>query len=210
MQHLYTKRLPNLKSQRFEEYPGSPTHPFFYMSVFLKHHLFSHWSKREGTHFFLHDEFPFPWCIYIYMFTNLPPWKPFTKPFTPTLHKPHQPINPGELPDLQGHPHDNTRRAWLQGLDWSCPGKTHQKRLTFFWKPGNPHTKKEKNVGKKQWDIHGEKTLKIIECSMDAMSEIALDKTNMWSPAQASYTNSIPLCSPWERVLIDPPEKHGR
>lgn len=119
--------------------------------------------------------------IYIlYMFTHLPPWKPFTnlphQPFT-------NPINPSipELPDLQGHPHDNTRRAWLQGLDWSCPGEQPiqngklkicrpcccfvvcpKKRLTFCWKPGNnPHQKKKRESGH-SW----EKPLKIIECSI--------------------------------------------
>lgn len=190
-QHLHTKRLPSSNLKDLKSSPEvQPTHfftcRFFWSTIFFRTGLSS--SKREGTHCFLHVFFHFHGSIYIYiyilyMFTHLPPWKPFTnlphQPFTNRIN----PINPSipELPDLQGHPHDNTRRAWLQGLDWSCPGEQPiqngklkicrpcccfvvcpKKRLTFCWKPGNnPHQKKKRESGH-SW----EKPLKIIECSI--------------------------------------------
>ena len=186
--------------------------PIFYMSVFLKHHLFSYWFIiiQKGRHplFFTCFFFPFPWeylYIYIYMFRNLPPWKPFTNLITNPSPTASIPIHPGELPDLQAHPHDNTRRAWLQGLDWSCPGEPirggdpgvcgpcccflfapQKKGWRFCWKPGNPHQKKEKKVGtfmeenpENNWMFHS--------CYVGNGPGYKHVK-----PAQASYTNSIP------------------
>ena len=89
------KKASKLKSQRFEEYPGSPTHPFFYMSVFLKHHLFSYWFIiiQKGRHplFFTWFFFPFPWeYLYIYICLQICHHESLSPTLSPTLHQPHQ------------------------------------------------------------------------------------------------------------------------
>ena len=189
-----------------------PTH-FLHVGFFEAPSFFVlvyHHPKGKAPIVFYMFFFPFPWeylyiCIYIYMFRNLPPWKPFTNLITNPSPTPSIPIHPGELPDLQAHPHDNTRRAWLQGLDWSCPGEPirggdpgvcgpcccflfapQKKGWRFCWKPGNPHQKKEKKVGtfmeenpENNWMFHS--------CYVGNGPGYKHVK-----PAQASYTNSIP------------------